>query len=72
MNECNEAIKRMQRTSQKVSNHKYFLRNCEALAKVIDLENHPDIIPFTPQEEKQSTELMSQVEKFSQRWGKQK
>lgn len=53
MNECNEAIKKCNAHLRRVSNRKYFLRNCKVIAKVIDLENHPDIIPYIPQEERQ-------------------
>lgn len=73
MSECGGIIKKMQRTSQKVSNRKYFLRDCDAIAKVIKMENHCEIVhSYVSQEERlKETEVIvndttaSQVNKFS-------
>lgn len=79
MSECGGIIQKMQRTSQKVSNRKYFLRDCEAISKVIKMENHGGIIhSYISREERlKETEAVgdtatSQVDKFNKKWGSEK
>lgn len=53
MSEVGGLIQKMQRTTQKVSNRKYFLRDCEAISEVIKMEKHGDIIhSYVPREER--------------------
>lgn len=80
MSEVGGLIQKMQRTAQKVSNRRYFLRDCEAISKVIKMENHRDIIhAYVPPEERlkeatvtKNEPTMSRVEQFEKKWGIEK
>ena len=78
MNQLTDTIKKMQITTSKIQNRKYFLRDCEAMKNIIKMDKHSDIvhayIPFeeriTKQKETEKVEVKSMVDKFNQKWGK--
>lgn len=63
MSECGGVIQKMQRTSQKVSSRKYFLRDCDAISEVIKMEKHGDMIhSYVSREERlKETETTSDI-----------
>ena len=77
MNQLSDIIKKMQTTTNKVKNRKYFLRDCEAMKSVIKMEKHSDIvhayIPFEERivkhKEQEEAAVKSMVDKFNQKWG---
>ena len=76
MNQLSDIIKKMQLTTSKVKNRKYFLRDCEAMKNIIKMEKHSDIvhayIPFEERivkhKEQEVAEITSRVDKFNQKW----
>ena len=77
MSQLTDMIKKMQTTTAKVQNRKYFLRDCEAMKSVIKMDKHSDIVhAYIPVEERTSkqkevTEVAkNMVDKFNQKWNK--
>lgn len=75
MSECEAIVKKMQRTAQKVANRKYFLRDCDAISKVIKMDKYCDIIhPYIPREERikdTSNDARPSIgERFESKWVK--
>lgn len=54
MNSCNETIKKMNLTSQKLSKRKYFLRDCEAISSIIKMEKYSECIHTYVEERKKT------------------
>ena len=78
MDKCNELAKKMERTTEKITGRKYYLRDGEVLPKVINIENYPHIVnSFLPVEElvqvvNTKVRPISMVDKFHRKWGVQK
>ncbi len=53
MNQLSDIVKKMQITTKKVQNRKYFLRDCEAMKNIIKMDKHSDIVhAYVPFEER--------------------
>lgn len=53
MNQLSAVIGKMQLTTKKVQNRKYFLRDCEAMKNLIKMDKHSDIVhAYVPVEER--------------------
>ena len=69
MSHLSAIIGKMQHTTSKVKNRKYFMRDCEAMKDVIDMEKHSDIVhAYVPLEEriaKQENSLEALANKFN-------
>ena len=73
MNQLSDIIKKMQLTTNKVKNRKYFLRDCDSMKNIIKMEKYIDIVHayvplderVTKHKEQDVTEISSRVEKFN-------
>lgn len=69
MGQLSDMIHKMETTTNKVKNRKYFMRDCEAMKEVINMEKHSDIVhAYIPLEEriaKQENSLEALANKFN-------
>lgn len=81
MNQLSDIIKKMQSTTNKVKNRKYFLRDCEAMKTIIKMDKYSDIVhAYIPLDERNTknkehdvhdvVEITSRVDKFNSKWFK--